>query len=248
MSDELRELLGAYALDGLVDDAERADLERFLTEDGEARAEQRRLEAVVDILAETAVADAEADDLADPPAQVWDAIAAHVASTSPPRLVGLPTLAAPAPAPLPAVRRFKVLAVAAAIVALAGAAGLGRLTAPAGGGATPLEVAQDLQRSSGSLSSELLDGAGVSHGRLFVGAKGNGYVLAPKLARLEAGRSYQLWALDGAAPISVALLGAAPDAVGFAAPANSRKFAISVEPTSGSVQPTTTPLVSAAVV
>ena len=69
VADEVSDLLGAYVLDALDDD-ERARVEALLREDAQARAEVDRLSRVADALA------AEVPE-AEPPAGLWERIAAE---------------------------------------------------------------------------------------------------------------------------------------------------------------------------
>ena len=71
---------------------------------------------------------------------------------------------------------------------------------------------------------------------------GRGYLVKDSLPPLGAGRTYQLWAVTGAAPVSAGLLGRDPGVAAFTIDAPTTALAISVEPTIGSSQPTAEPI------
>jgi anti-sigma-K factor RskA len=74
--------------------------------------------------------------------------------------------------------------------------------------------------------------------RLVTGDVGS-FVVLDRLPTLPAGRAYQLWSLDGAAPVSLGVLGdGAERAVAVAVPTGTTQVAISDAPAAGEVQPT----------
>jgi anti-sigma-K factor RskA len=72
-----------------------------------------------------------------------------------------------------------------------------------------------------------------------VTAEAGAFVVLDRLPTLPAGRAYQLWSLDGAAPVSLGVLGdGARRAVAVALPAGTTQVAISDAPAAGEVRPT----------
>ncbi len=75
--------------------------------------------------------------------------------------------------------------------------------------------------------------------------QGNGYLLSSSLPTLDAAHTYQLWGLIGGQPISLGLLGRSPQRAQFDSDgANVRLLAISVEPTGGSIVPSSPTMTS----
>jgi anti-sigma-K factor RskA len=72
-----------------------------------------------------------------------------------------------------------------------------------------------------------------------VRAEAGSFVVFDALPPLAAGRAYQLWTLDGPAPVSLGVLGdGTGEAVAVALPANTTVVAISDAPAGGEAQPT----------
>ena len=132
---------------------------------------------------------------------------------------------------------LRAVAVAAALVA---AVGLTLATVGRQGEPTVADLASAAQERPGSLQGTLTGEGGTA--RVVLGEDGRGYLVDVDLARLDAGRAYQLWSLDGEAPVSLGVLGSAPEAVAFTATARPRKLAVSVEPAQGSVAPSAAPV------
>ena len=81
------------------------------------------------------------------------------------------------------------------------------------------------------------DGAAVA--RVVVTDTGTGYFLADDLPTLEEGRTYQLWQLDGAQPISLGTVGNGTTPItSVAVPADTTTMAVSAEVAGGAVAPT----------
>ncbi len=258
---DLDELLGAYAVHALdPDDAAR--LEAYVAVEPAARAELDRLRDAAAALG----AGLEMDE--DPPLLPWarlraelfgddpDAVVlpgSHVASGSGPaanesvidlRPAAPVVMVDPAPPAVTSLsqRRWRgvalrALAAAGAVVAVVGltVAAVDRRGAP-----SVADLASAAQEQPGSLQGTLTGAGGTA--RVVLGEDGRGYLVDAKLAPLESGRAYQLWSLDSAAPVSLGVLGAAPEAVAFTAAARPRKLAISVEPAQGSVAPSAAPV------
>jgi hypothetical protein len=87
-----------------------------------------------------------------------------------------------------------------------------------------------------------LTGAGTPAVRVVVEPDGRGYLFGGDLPSLTAGRTYQLWTLDGAAPVSLAVLGPDPGVVPFSAGATATTLAITDEAAPGAAVPGSAPL------
>ncbi len=203
---ELSELLGAWALDA-VEDAERAEIEAHLATCARCRAEAEEHLAVAAALGNTA---------AQPPAGLWERIAASLDDTPPPLALE------PRHRRLP--RRLVVGLAAAAVVLFAG---LGYLLV-------------DQQRQIDRLQAALLDDAlaraasvaladpdsrravlrsedGTVQVPVVIDATGTGYLLADRLPPLPEGRTYQLWGVSADTVVSLGVLGPEPRLVAFRA-------------------------------
>ncbi len=79
--------------------------------------------------------------------------------------------------------------------------------------------------------------------------RGTGFVVAGDLARLPAGRTYQLWGITDGQAVSLGLLGPAPKVVPFTAAGHGgiSAFAVTVERAGGAVSPSGTPVVEGSV-
>jgi anti-sigma-K factor RskA len=217
---ELRDLLGAYAL-GAVDDDERARVEALVLHDLDARAELHQLEHAVAWLGHASPRPREAS---------WDAVRAEMDRD----------LAADTDEPAPVVdlatrrarpRWQRLTAVAAAVVLVVGLAlALGSVfSADDTGDATTVALSTP-------------DGQVAVTARM--DTDGTGTIETSRLPDPPAGHEYQLW-YQGAseeAMHSVALLGVHPDGHSFRVPEQAARMAISVEPTGGSAAPTTDPV------
>lgn len=265
--DDIRGLLGAYALDA-VDDDERRAVERLVAEDPEATAELARLR-------ETAAA-LGAARASTPPARVRDAVLSRLAAT--PQLspqvtepVGAPDEQAPhdeahdqaehpAPAPdeLPrdelaarrAARRGErrrqpwMLPVAAAVAVL--------LAVPGTLAWQQHERAVQAEAQAALLGDVLADpGAVLLRGEVTGGGEAvavltseRALLVADGLADVDADRTYQLWAMRDGVPVPSGLLDVADGRVQALATdyRAGDGLAVSVEPAGGSDQPTSDPV------
>lgn len=230
--EEIAELLGAYALGALEAD-ERARVDDLLDRSPEARVELARYEHAL-----VALNDAEAT--APLPAGGWDRVrtAMHDEAADGDR----PTMAPVVELPilrLPRRERARrggpvVLAAAAAIVA----AGLAvALVVQRQGGSGSLQDAADAALTDGASRIGRLAGDGLSI-RAVVDGRGNGYLFAADLPALPEGRVYQLWSLDGPAPVSLGILGNRPGLVAFPTGGQVRTLALSTEDAPGVTAPT----------
>ena len=244
--EEAGELLAAYALDA-VDGEELTELEEHLGVCPRCRAD-------LDGLRE--VAAAMGNSVEPLPEGLWSTIASRLperqADEEPPPMPQLvPEGRSPFRPPHDwrqrrrriAVTTTAVLAVAAAVVAVvlgislvradnkvsslqASAARSGAVTAAL---RTPGHRLVDLDTSSHAELAQVV-----------VVPSGQGYVVSSKLPSLGAGRTYQLWAIEGNQPISLGLLGGAPRQAAFIMAGSRRPshLSITAEPSGGSVVPT----------
>lgn len=257
--DDIRGLLGAYALDA-VDDDERRAVERLVAEDPEAAAELARLR-------ETAAA-LGAARASTPPAHVRDAVLSRLSAT--PQLP--PHVAAPPAVPpdelprdelardelahdgLPsdelaarrAARRGRpwMLPVAAAVALL--------LAVPGTLAWQQHERAVQAEAQAALLGDVLADpGAVLLRGAVTGGGEAvavltseRALLVADGLADVDGDRTYQLWAMRDGVPVPSGLLDVADGRVQALATdyRAGDGLAVSVEPAGGSDQPTTDPV------
>lgn len=267
---ELESLLGAFALDA-VDPDEHARMERYVATDADAQRELSRFEDVLAALASADAAEpppqlwsrleaqlrpvGELRPRVAPPAAPGRAGPGPATTTTDTTTTDTTTTGAPSPEAPPIappadelgrrrrrreVRLRDALVAAAAavvVVALAGFA-VGR----SGGDGRPpsvQELAAAAQADPAHRRAVLEGTAGTAE--LVVDGEGRGYLRAEGLAPLDGGQTYQLWSLDGEAPVSLAVLGARPGTV--AVPYGTvRTVAVSVEPAGGSASPTLPPV------
>jgi anti-sigma-K factor RskA len=231
---ELDELLGAFALDA-VEPEEAERLEDYLRENPRARAE---VEEYREAAAFLAISGTEA------PPGIWDRIAEQI--EQPPEGQPAPLLdfrRRGGPQARPVRRRstrrvWQWVAAAAAVIAVAG------LTAEVVRQQNRLD---DLQTSQDALAVSLDPTAqhfdlhtedGTLAMRLAVRDDGETWIVGESLPTPQGDKEYQLWTIDGPAPVSVGVLGHSPEIGEFQADVTGRRYALSIEPKGGSPQPT----------
>jgi anti-sigma-K factor RskA len=241
---DVRDLLGAYALNA-VDEVERRAVERLVAADPEAARELTGLVATAALLG-GAVA-------AKPPAEVRAAVLAQIGRTP---QVGTPKQVRAADAASSdradrvarrsgASRRTVWLAIAATA--------LGAAAIPSAVAWQQAQQAHQAEQQAQGIADVLADPAArvvhanVTGGGVAVGVLAGQRALftATGLADPGAGKVYQLWVLHDGKPLPDAVL---PNDAGrvraitdkFAA---GDSLAVTIEPTGGSTQPTTTPIV-----
>jgi anti-sigma-K factor RskA len=219
--DELFDMVGVYALDA-TDDVERAEVERLLAENAEARLELTRYEDALAALV--------TDEIAiEPPADAWAGIADRVAAT---------------PRHVVALRPHRArtwLAAAAAVLVLA----LGGTFAAVRIAERPSLTSQlaAAQRDPASGTGSLAGSAGQA--AVAIRTDGRGYLDVRSLAPLPAGKVYQLWSLDAPTPVSLGVVKTKGSVATFTAPPDSHVLALSVEDAPGAAQPTLPPAATA---
>jgi anti-sigma-K factor RskA len=247
--DEAGELLGAYALDA-VDGDELVELEAHLDTCPRCRAE---LDSMRDVAA------AMGSSVEPPPEGLWSQIALRLPERQedeePPPMPRLTPEAgspfrSPAPQGGPAPRRramfTTVAAVAVAAAAVAVVLGIGlvradnKVTNLQSAQAVPSAAATAALDAPGHRVISLNAGSGGQRAQVVVLPSGQGYLLSSTLPALDKGRTYQLWAIEGKQPISLGLLGGAPDHAAFTMAGSTRPshLSITAEPAGGSVFPT----------
>jgi anti-sigma-K factor RskA len=228
--EELRELLGAFAL-GALDGDEQARVEDYVLDDADARAELHKLEHAVAWLGHASPRPSEAS---------WDAVRAEMARDLGETVEAPGADAGPAPELAPVVdlgsrrarprwQRLSALAAAVALVIGFGVAMFSVFSTGGGSGATTVALA-------------------APDGRIAVTARvdtdGAGTIVTSSLPRAPAGHEYQLWAQPDpqTSMHSAGLLGTDPHGRRIRIPAHTHRIAISVEPEGGSRAPTTDPV------
>ncbi len=241
--EELRELLGVFAL-GAVDDDEREQVETFVLEDLDARAELHQLEHAVAWISHASPR---------PSAASWDAIKAEMQQDLGPEaapdpdhdspdhdsadrepaanIVSLTSFESKRPAARPANTWRRLVAVAAAVLIVVGTAiGIGSV------------ILKDSGSPARNVALKAPDGTTAVVVR--VESNGNGTIRTASLPTPAPGHIYQLWSQPTAtSPMhSAGLLGRSPRGRTFHIPSHADRLAISEEPAGGSHEPTTNPV------
>jgi anti-sigma-K factor RskA len=224
--DELQDLLAAYSIDA-VDDDERRAIEEYLATDRDARSEVVGLQQAASYLAHTG---------GPPPPGVWEQLERTIRQLpgqqgpgdlpAPPRLVPL------ARAQPRTDRRWQLVAVAASVVALVLGALLVFRDDGSDGPGDIAALAQAADRAPGARHAQLADDDGTVLARAVVLPDGTGY-LTSELPVLPAGRTYQLWGVDGGNTVSLGVMGPNPRVVSFQAAGNPGALAITEERAGG---------------
>lgn len=233
--------LAVYALDALDPDERRA-VDVHLAGCAPCRAELARH---LDTLSQVTTPE-------EPPAHLWDRIASELPAAGPRRPgsgsgSGDPAAVVPLDtAPRHVARRRRLgaprtawlTAAAAAAVVLVGVAVWS--LRPTDEAADVADLARAAVDEPDSTVVRLTSSGGESQARVVLTEQGTGFVLLDELPTLPAGRSYQLWKMNGTGPpISLGVIGdGSADAAAFALPPDTSSFAITEEPDEGVPAPT----------
>ena len=227
--DEIREMLGAFALDA-VDDEERRLVEEHLSTCPRCRAEVAEHRETAAMLAAAG---------APAPDGVWDRISGE--------------LDGPIPIDRARKARSRWLTGAAAAAAIVSVFALtidvarqrDQLERLAGAvdEASLVKAANAALLDPESTRVTLVSEDGTLEADTVLLPDGTGYMLSDTLQPLPASRTYQLWTLGGEVPISAGVLGADPSVVAFRATPGLTGLAISEEAAGGAVSPSTPLLV-----
>lgn len=247
---EASELLGAYALDAL-ESHERDAVDAHVAGCGWCQAEATEHREVAALLS---------SGVAAPPPGLWDRISSAMEEVPPP--LNLAAVTALKGRPRSSPRRDRrtvsmparlVAAVSVAAVAIIGVAGL------IGTGVLDREQSsrhpfalhgEELERTIAAAKADptarrvdLRSGDGAIFAEAWMLADGRGYLVSNNLPRLDADKTYQLWAVEGIEKVSVGVLGPGPEASAFRASGPVTALAITAEDGGGARQPTADPLV-----
>jgi len=236
--DQTRELLGAYALDS-VDDVERRRVENLLASDPSARDEVERLRLVADKLGNAAES--------APPAQLWESI--QLAIDAEP--VAQQTSGSTEPTSIFSSKRYRsfnkpFLAAAAvlAVFVIGGAifVGVGKDADAPNTIAAMTAMANDAASQPGSRTGFLTDPDQTMKVQVVADAQGHGYLMTDPLPALPENETYQLWAANDGTMISLGMLGSNPEMSLVPIDPSVTELALTREPVSGSVAPTSDPM------
>ena len=241
---DIEDLLGAYALDA-VDGEERALVDAHLDECARCRAEVAEHRETAALLAFSG---------ADAPAGLWEGISSQLERPDAQVLDFRPKKAVTRSVEQP---RWMVAVAAVATVVVAAVGGLGwkvvdqdrqldRLAGRVADGDLAA-LATSVLADPRTRQIELKGADGNRMALVALTPEGDGYIVPSSMQTLEVGRSYQLWALAGATPVSAGLLGNSPDVAAFHIDGPVEGFAISVEDADGAPAPTSAPVASGTV-
>ena len=235
-ADELRELLGAYALDALDPD-ERAQVDALLLEDPSARAELHELQHAAAWLGHASLR---------PPESAWAAIANEVERDLAAGGAPAPTTSEDAPlAPvrtLPARREPRrmsrvLVAAAAALVLIIGAAGVFALTNDQSSPDPAAAQYAAALRNPSAHEVTLTSKQGTASARAVVLPNGTGYIGDASLPELRSGRDFQLWSITPHGAVSAGVIRDG-SVHRFKVADQASALAVTNEPAGGRAQPT----------
>jgi anti-sigma-K factor RskA len=238
MSD-LHKLTGAYAMDAL-DELERARFEQHLAQCDDCRAEVAELRETAALLSETVAV--------TPPPSLRDSVLAGISQVRPlaPEVTTIPlTQSAPTRSEQPAGRRGWVPLLVAAALALF--VGLGAMiVAPwADDDEVPRLTAAEQVLQAPDAEEVFLDLGEAGRATVTRSKSQDKAVITPEdMVSAPEGKAYELWFINGDEFTSAGLMSDAPDqtVVLDGSAAEAAAVGITVEPESGSEQPTTDPI------
>ncbi len=235
---ELRELLGAFALDA-VDGDERDAVERHLAECRPCRTEVAEHREVAALMASGWV---------PAPEGVWDSIAAVLEETPP--AMRLPSV----PPPVVSLdeererrragwpRPLRIAAAVGAAAAIVIVTLLGVKIVDTSEKVNDLVPGDNLERVAAAAAQRpdartvaLRSSDGRAPAEAVLLPDGTGYLVRNELPALPANRTYQLWAVVGSNKISIGVLGSKPGPAAFHAPPDAAALAITNEVSGGVV-------------
>ena len=233
MDAETHELIAAYALDAL-DEADRVRAKEVLATSEEAREELRSLTDVAATMATATVGPA-------PRAELRDRILA-AARAEPQNVVSLDEP-----------RRSRLIPVLGVVAAVAACAALAL-------GIWGVSVSSERDEARSALARERAAARVLAHpatessltgasGRLVVGADGDAVLVVSNLPHAPAGKTYQVWVIDGGNPVSGGLFSPAGGTVAIPVDGRVRDgsvVAVTVEKDGGASAPTGTPVIASA--
>jgi hypothetical protein len=230
--DDVRELLGAYALDALDPD-ERARVDELLLTDPSARAELHELEQGAAWLGHASLR---------PPERAWDAIAAEVerdlAADRASDVVPIRSPRAPSWS-----RRVLVAAAVAIVVALGAGAVVAVVDRSSGPESAPSGYAA-ARRDPAARTVTLRTRDGAAAARAVVLPDRTGYMDGRGLRPAGSDRDFQLWAITPAGPVSTAVMHDPGGVHRFRVVPGATALAVTNEPRGGSRAPTGTPILT----
>jgi anti-sigma-K factor RskA len=226
--DQVRELLGAYALDA-VDPDEAEAIELHLRDCPQCAAEVADHRDTAALLAHAG---------ADAPSGVWDRIVSTLEEQPP----VLELRSAPRQS-----WSTRLLAAAAVVVIAAGVSWVVGRNASNGRSPGRLDAAIIAAYADPHAQRvRLASSDGSQHADVVLLPDGNGYFVRSNLPALSADRTYQLWGDVKGVKVSLGVLGTAPGSLGFAARASIGALAVTVEQAGGAVTPQHAPVVTGA--
>ena len=246
--DDVKELLGAFALDALEPD-EAAEVEQHLRGCAECRAEVAEHRDVAALFSEETV---------DPPPGVWQQIVERLDEP------GQPTVAAPANRSAAPLRQVEPLAghprrtvsmrtvvslVAAAAIVIAGLSVAvvaldQRNSGPGTSQAALQQAARTALAAPGARRTTLRSSDGLLSIDVVILPNGRGYLVSNNLPRLPTGQTYQLWAETNNQLVSFGVLGDSPGVSSFRVEPPVVALAVTDERAGGVPAPTKQPLLS----
>ena len=247
MTEHPTDLLAVHALDA-VDDVERDFVEQHVAECPRCRQELDGNRGVTSALGNT---------ICHPPERLWSEIAARLGDrqVGPASTTGtVPPHARNARARQRGFERRPRWRATAAVAAVAVVVGLLALAlSPAGGARRPgardpggAAVAAAMAAPGHRVVSLVRPGGGTVATVVLL-PSGEGFLVRSRLQPAPLGRGYELWAIVAGSPTPIALMGPSPTAAAFTVTTTPAPTALAIteEPASGSLRPTTSPIAAA---
>jgi anti-sigma-K factor RskA len=244
--DEVRSLLGAYALDA-VNQNEQEEIARHVEQCSSCLEEVIQHREVASLLALDADLDA---PLREPSAALWSAIASSIAVTDEGSILPLQRRAS---------RRHVVRSAYGALGAVAAAlllvvVGLGAYNHHLSNQVHSLQTNSRSYQLANALSQPshqtvmLKSPTGVQEASAVITKDGTAYFVNHGLLPVSGSKTFQLWAVSNGRVISLGVLGTHPKLVSFKVEATMSTLMVNVEPLGGVPSPTTPVLAQGAIV